>query len=52
MSETMRSYSRRRIVLGAGAGLVAGCVRSLAAAVPDWVSITRSADPGLFRPSH
>jgi CubicO group peptidase (beta-lactamase class C family) len=40
MSTTMRCYSRRRIVLGAGVGLMAGCVRSLAAAAPDWVSIT------------
>jgi CubicO group peptidase (beta-lactamase class C family) len=40
MSTTMRSYSRRKILLGAGTGIVAGCVRSLAAAAPDWVSIT------------
>ncbi len=39
MSTTIRSTSRRRILVGAGAGLVGGCVRSLAAAVPEWVSI-------------
>jgi CubicO group peptidase (beta-lactamase class C family) len=39
MSATMRSYSRRRILLGAGAGLAAGCFRSLAAGAPDWISI-------------
>jgi CubicO group peptidase (beta-lactamase class C family) len=37
---TMRSYRRRRILLGAGAGLMAGCVRSVAAETPDRVSIT------------
>jgi CubicO group peptidase (beta-lactamase class C family) len=39
MSATTRSYSRRRILLGAGAGLAAGCFRSLGAGAPDWISI-------------
>jgi CubicO group peptidase (beta-lactamase class C family) len=34
------SYSRRRVLLGVGGGLMAGCLRARAAGSPDWISIS------------
>jgi CubicO group peptidase (beta-lactamase class C family) len=40
MSTMTRSCTRRQILLGAGGGLMAGCLRARAAGSPDWISIS------------